>query len=239
MSTTNAEQFLSIKLDDVENEFKNLPETGTHEKISGLPLIENIILYHVQGYTQIGDGPTYIFTHTGDSGSVIIKPSTNEDGLHFSTPGGWNHPGGIQAIGQYLFVPCEEGKQSQVVVYSLEELASRKLPRKKQLSFFPHSAGCLGITDLLIEGEPHYLLVIGDQNNYHCYLSKIPNDISELSVASFKKIGKIAFRMRDKDIKCQGFGLVTDTKNQVYMIALQGMKNPQVYLQRMKIGVIW
>jgi len=220
-SFENLDPFLSIKLNNGEQQFLDISDSGTHGQFHELPYCDNIITNHVQGYTQCGDDTVCILTHSMDSGGGCIfiqtnLPSSRKKTLKFRTENGWNHPGGIQTIGQYLFVPCEKSKKSRVFVYSLAELNQDKLPLVKVLDF-KHEAGALGITDFTINNEPYYLLLIGDQNTYHGYIAKVPKDISQLS---FGSVGDFYLVVDGEKIQCQGFGLVTDVYNRIYMVAL-------------------
>lgn len=226
-------EYLSIKVENVKQKFTALSETGVHEKFEEFPYFSNIGVDHIQGYTQYqNDNKTYyIFTHSAsgrDSGHVLITDALKGWCKEIPTPSGWNHPGGIQTIGQYLFVPCEKDNESRVCIYDLEE--SPRLEVKKTLDF-DHNAGCLGITDFLIENNRYYLLLVGDQSKYHAYISEI-ND-SGISGLSFKGIGSISLdNIHGKKIDCQGFGLVTDKNGQVYMIALMSHGKGLTYEDR-------
>lgn len=220
------------KLANVPDQFSALPEKGTHEKVENMPYFSNVAVDHIQGYTQYqSDKMYFVFTHSLDgrgSGRIIVKHGMKDQHQEIRTPEGWNHPGGIQMLGKYLFVPCEKKEGSMVFVYDLEE---KKLDPVVKLSFW-HRAGCVGITELTHNGTPHYCMVIGDKTNYHAYIMKVPDDMKNLTydggglgTFTLENIPK-----KDNKIDCQGFGLVTDTtNNKVYMVALHGRTKVTTY----------
>jgi len=215
-----AESYLSTKVEDVAGKFNALPKTGCHEKLENLPYYSNIGVDHVQGYTQYqnGDNLYFIFTHSLDSresGRIVMIKNMKTLHKEIHTQTDWNHPGGIQAVGKYLFVPCEKAEKSIISVYDLD---SSNLDKVKQIEC-SHKAGSLGITDFVISSIPYYLLLVGASSTYHAYISEIKS--SAMAEQSFKKVGSFSLdNISGKKLDCQGFGLVTDTQNQVHMIAL-------------------
>lgn len=200
-----------------------------------MPESYNKVECHIQGYAGYWKEETeyHIFTHNVThqypSGHIVVaarRPPNNDFDkiLEFDCPTDWRHPGGIQGIGDYLFVPCEKGEASIVSIYRLSGLPDR-IEKVKTLEFKDHRAGCLGITDFTIREEDYYLLLIGDQYIYHAYIARIPDDISNVA---FNAVGTISLDSINRQVKskteqavlnCQGFGLVTDQNNQVFMVA--------------------
>lgn len=223
---TIAQDFLSRKVPNVAQQFKDLPQTGTYEEFEDLPYYPDIFSDHIQGYTQYHDGRRmyYVFTQSlkgRSSGRIIIKKTPKGDCDEIETPDGWNHPGGIQAVGRFLFVPCEHGEESRVFVYDLVD------SRLVHTLEFAHKAGCLGITDIQHGGTTQYLLVIGDNTVYHGYLMEIPKD-GKMSTLKCESLGKFELTgldgkvVKGGKIDCQGFGLVTEEgTGDVYMVALK------------------
>lgn len=155
---------------------------------------------------------------------------------------GWNHPGGIQFAGQYLFVPCEKDEKGMIFIL---DILTGNVVKTMDLN---HRAGCIGITDYKdANGKQMYLIVVGDKETYHVYNAEVPNDMSKMSLSpmsfftlkdiTFKEItDKGSYKDRKKSIDCQGFGLVTDNENNVCMVATvkQGSED-WVYL--LKLGI--
>lgn len=241
----------AYRVKNVENEFKNLPKEGEKEKFVHMRYFTNIAFEHVQGYTQYQRDNVlkYIFTHntTGKYGYVIIETSMNCTSKGMALPEDWNHPGGIQCMGQYLFVPCEKDDKCKIFVY---DLVTNHLVKEYS---YEHRAGCLGITDCYWGGRRYYVMVIGEKTTYHVYKALIDSGVQEdIANAVFNKVG--SFSLKDKtfseqkddgkykdhksSIDCQGLGLITeaDTEN-IYMLAPVQEKTNEDWIYLMKLNL--
>lgn len=237
---------------EVEKQFKDLYKDGNMEKFTHMKYFSNIGLEHVQGYTQYEhEGKTYyIFTHdtTGDYGYVIVTTSFDASSEKvWQLPKGDNHPGGIQCVGQYLFVPCEKDNYSNIHIIDL--LTGEFVHTIK----FEHRAGCLGITDYQINGQQYYIMVIGEKTTYHVYRALIDESVkNNIANAHFNKVG--TFTLEDvnfieiqdngheknhkHDIDCQGMGLITEAdSNKVYMLAPVKEKTSEDWIYLMEINI--
>ena len=143
------------KVKDIEKQFENLKENGHFLKYTNLNYYSHYANEHVQGCTRtIIDGIEYtVFSHNIDSGKrnnhgYLFRKSgaKTKDTLKVPTPDGWKHPGGIQAIGKYLFVACERGSTSKLFVYDLS--ISNDMPIVYEKEFSCHSASSVGITEV-------------------------------------------------------------------------------------------
>lgn len=205
----------SFVIDNIKTAFESLPQKGTNEQFKHLRYFKNIGVEHVQGYAQCTglSNKNYLFTHhtVGNYGYLLMTTSI-EDNNPSSIPleNGWNHPGGIQTIGQYVFVPCERDKESNIFIY---DVTNKSMVKSIKLD---HRAGCIGITSY----NNKYVVVIGDKETYHVYLGDIPQNMSELEIkkvssfvlkdTTFKEVnGYKSGKYRTKSIDCQGFGLIT------------------------------
>lgn len=240
----NGADMYAHRVSNIEAAFDALPTKGFHEKFVHMRYFSNIAVEHIQGYTQYEGGGHlyYLFTHhtSGEYGHILlakdyIDADNKED---YIMEQDWEHPGGIQSIGQYLFVPCEKDKKSKIFIYDI--CGDFKKPN---LSLeFKHRAGCLGITDFQRGSKRYYLLLVGDQQKYYAYISEVGSDITQLD---FKDCGSIDLPNSEskdffngKDINCQGFGLVTDDKENVYMIALMyHYPKDWAYLLKLNVSV--
>ena len=193
--------------------------------------ISNIGFEHVQGYTQYQDGSdyTYLFTHSGGKGYLLTTTGTDDKNTKtIEMDKDFSHPGGIQAIGKYLLIPCEKDSGSKIYVYDIKE-KELKQPIKfkgKKNGELKHKSGSLGITDFEIDGTRYYLLlacaITKDPTKCYCYIAKADDEITNVE---FSSIGDFILedtkKDEKKDLECQGIGLVTDGGNgNVYLIAL-------------------
>ena len=237
---------LSTKVENVKEKFMNILETGVFEKFENLPCFSNTSVDNIQDYTQYQDQTATHFTSAHslngrESRRTLINHGLKNNGLknnglktqnqEIRMPADWNHPGGIQCIGQYLFVPCEKNTQSIVLIY---DLANSSYEPVKTIEF-NHRAGCLGITDFKYDDNLYYLLIIGDGTRYHIYTSEVPDD-GDISKVSFSAKGNFILekipQLKDtkNDPGCQGLSLITDTKNNVFMIALYSNDSGLMYV---------
>lgn len=217
---------LPYQLSDVEEIFQQLPTAGTLSSLEGFPSSYDATVNHIQGYSpyQSSDGTNYaIATHsvsTADYAHIVAGPVNSGTKWGFKTYlEGWRHPGGIQVIGDYLFVPSEQETTGQVALYDLRSLKVGELRRVETFDLsLDHKAGALGVTAYTdANGVSYYLLVVahlaGENSVYHVYRAPAADGIE---TADFSKVGSFSMR---KDF--QGFGLVTEAgTNQVYMIGL-------------------
>ena len=226
------EENLSYKVNDVISAFEKLPETGKHEKIKNLHYFSNIGLEHIQGYTEYRNNGKiyYIFSHntTGDYGYLLISIGKDDKNTQtIKLEKGWEHPGGIQAIGRYIFIPCEKENKSRIFIFDME---TEKFVEPSTTIEFKHEGSCLGITDYEKDGTDYYFLLVGDHEKYYGYRAEVPSDMSQLK---FESLGSIDLKdkgYQNKEMNCQGIGLVTDSKDgNIYMIGLMSYTSGLTY----------
>ena len=222
-------------LPNVESAFHALPVDGGLVAIEGFPGSYDPISNHIQGYSQYTDaaGVNYaLLTHsvdTADYAHIVAGPISNDTKWGFKTYlESWRHPGGIQVMGDYLFVPSEQDTTSQVALYDLRSLKVGELRRVETFSLsMNHKAGALGVTAYTdSNGIPYYLMIVahlsGEDSVYHVYRAPAANGIE---TASFVEVGSFAF---SKDF--QGLGLITKAStNNIYMVGLWSTSEGATY----------
>lgn len=227
------DSYLSAKAKEVRAAFKAIKQHAQKEVFYNFPYFNKIGVEHIQGYIQceFGGKRMCIFTHKVDGGPGRIILTDGPGGkVTVIKSGCYSHPGGMQAIGKYLFVPCEKEDTSKILIYDLEKIDTGMETPEHCVTFHNHRATCLGITDFTKNGVPHYLLIVGVGEQYYAYIAEVPANIKFLK---FSAVGEFTL---DKEpsghydvIRCRSFGLVTDTENQVYMVAMAthgcGVKN--------------
>ena len=215
----------AVAVPNVRAAFHGLPVNGSLTNLQGFTGNYDAVSCHVQGYTQYdnSEGTRYaLLTHsvtTAPYAHIVAGTKNGSDKYGFKTYlQNWNHPGGIQAIGDYLLVPTEMNTQAHVSLYDLRSLKVQELRRVESFDLaVNHKAGALGITTYKAAGVEYYLLVVAhlDERNsvYHIYRAPAAGGLEN---ASFTKVGSFPF---EKDF--QGFGLVTEEgTNDVYLIGL-------------------
>lgn len=215
----------AVPIPDVREAFHGLPVNGSLTNLQGFTGNYDSVSCHVQGYTQYdnAEGNRYaLLTHSVSSASyahIVAGTKNGSDKYGFKTYlNNWNHPGGIQSIGDYLLVPTEQDTQAHISLYDLRSLPVQELRRVETFDLsVNHKAGALGITTYESGGIEYYLMIVAhlDEANsvYHVFRSPAAGGIEN---ASFSEVGSFGFT---KDF--QGFGLVTEEgTNDVYLIGL-------------------
>lgn len=217
---------IAEKVSNVEAKFKSLPVDGTQTDLKGFPGSYDPTMNHIQGYSiyKNSEGLQYsLLTHSVGTASyahIVAGPTNGSDKWGFKTYlENWQHPGGIQVIGDYVLVPSEHDTEAHVALYDLRSLEVGELRRVETFDLHvPHKAGALGITSYTdANGVEYYVLVVAhlDETDsvYHVYKAAAADGLEN---AQFSEIGSFPF---EKDF--QGFGLVTEVEtNNVYLVGL-------------------
>ena len=213
----------SIKLDNVPQSFAKIDPDGKYVLYEHLPYYADIISSHIQGFTKVYvNGEEYsLLTHDSNItkyGWIIrkLKP-TAEEYKERRTPSKLQHPAGMQAIGQYVFVACEYKPRSSVLIY---DVSQEDLP-VISVKNFGHAASSCGITDFEYNGKTRYILVVNSNPECHFYISE-DSETTDITEINFVKLGELNLKTHSKGEKddFEGIGLVTDQKNNVFLIAL-------------------
>jgi hypothetical protein len=223
------------KVENVEQSLSFLKKSGTLYIFKGeckglslpyIPLVGSNS--HVQGVASYKD--YLILTHSSESkdaktGSIIIL---NQKSLKIvnkmNTPEGYNHPGGIQQIGNYLAVSLEhhpdvKTKESCIRFYDLSRLSDTQLPillGKPIIYRGADKAGAVGVTSYIENGIEKLVLAVNDGGNVVFYKSN--ERLLSDPECVFEIINNEPFKING-DI--QNICLVTDKQEKIYMIAFK------------------
>lgn len=216
----------AVTLPNVQQAFHALPDTGTRSELKGFGGNYDPSVNHIQGYAQYlaEDGTNYaLLTHsvsTAPYAHILVGQKNGEEMWGFKTYlQNWQHPGGVQSIGDYLLVPSEHDNQAHIALYDMRTLSVQELRRVETFDLtVDHKAGALGITSYKDAGGTEYYLLLvahldGENSVYHAYRAPAANGLEQ---AVFQKVGSFPL---NKDF--QGFGLITEAETgKVYMIGL-------------------
>ena len=214
------------QLANVRDAFAAFPIQGNQVDLAGFPGSYDPVVNHIQGYAQYesADEESYaILTHsvsTAEYAHIVIGTKDSNEKWGYKTYlKDWQHPGGIQTIGDYLLVPNEQEASATISLYDLRALAVGELRRVESFDLqVNHKAGALGITSYEDKhGNAYYVLVVahldGANSIYYIYQASAENGIEN---AAFQQVGRFTL---DKDF--QGFGLVTESgTNCIYLVGL-------------------
>jgi len=172
-----------------------------------------------QGYTLLvqnrhdhDEGKLYIFSPSGEYGNAIHLPGP--DSAAQNSDHKYNHPGGIQVIGDYLLIPIQtqDYHRSVIELWDLSPLATGDLnPRLVKGDLVPDSnsqqVGGVGIVDL----NGGFLLAACNNDKVYFYQSAS----SDLGSTTFEASFEAPVMQDSASEVC----LLRDTQNNPYLIA--------------------
>lgn len=206
------------RVNNVVDMFKNIPEKGEFEKFEDLPYYANIAVDHVQGYGRgTIAGKTYsVLTHSlknKDEGRIIFSDSLSGGHVEIKAPDKEWHPSGVQFIGDYVFISSSE---KYAHVYDVRKVFNKQTT-KPIVSYKVDGGTCLGIADFYRDSKHYYLLMmVKSQDTCIAYIAEDTGDIAKLN---FEEKG--SFYLGSHNYTTEGIGLITDTNENVYMIATE------------------
>ena len=168
----------NIKLLDVPATFSNLPEQGGLRHFNGEPWVPNMAESHVQGIARYGNYILLSHNNKGYSkGFICVLNVTSKRMVYtFDTPDEhFNHPGGMQVIGDYMVVPVENSHHSQSYIHFYDLSAMTDAVRPTLLKYSIHrgssGAGAVGITNSTANSTEYYLLATYNNGHMDFYRS--------------------------------------------------------------------
>jgi len=218
----------AARIANVEETFQSLPIQGNLSALNIFPGNYEPVTNHVQGYGQYftPDNEQYsILTHsvsTAPYAHIVAAERSGGKLTGYKTYlKNWQHPGGIQVMGNYLIVPNEQTDQAHVALYDLRSLPVQELRRVESFDLHvSHKAGSVGISSYTgTDGIEYYIMIAahldGAGSVYHVYRADTSNGLEN---AKFSEVGRFPL---EKDF--QGFGLVTEAEtDDIYMIGSGG-----------------
>jgi len=196
-------------------------DNGTELNLPKMPLMQK---GNIQGITVIPDENFVVCSHSvarGSYGRIIAGKMFGDKCLFKSYRKGWKHPGGINAIGDYVLVPSEKDEQAVIAMYDTRSLHIDELRRVEtfQLDVL-HKAASLGITDYTADnGQTYYILIICYAEDNEFVYAVYRADASDgIERAVFTNVAEF-----NLNVGFEGFGLLTGTNNKVYLLGLNSI----------------
>lgn len=214
------------KLADVPQAFEAVNKDGEKHMYYGVVDLLNVFESHVQGIAAYYNYVVLTHNNKGRSKGLIIIVNKNTKKLVniFDTPDEhFNHPGGCQAIGDYLVVPVENSDHSESFIhfYDLSGMNDNTKPELMNyvIQRYKHGAGGAGITNYTYQsGESayeRYVLAVYDNGRIDFYLS---NDEPFLGKDfEFSRVFDIKIAETDLSEIC----LLADSNNKLYMVGFR------------------
>jgi hypothetical protein len=212
----------NVKLQNVKTAYNNVSETGTLFEFNGEPWIPNMVESHVQGVARYGNYLLLSHNNKGYShGFIIVLNVESMKMVHkICTPDEhYNHPGGMQVIGDYLMVPVENSSYSQSLIhfYDLSMMTDSEPPKNETFGITREfdGAGAAGITNYTDSETEYYLLAAYNNGAIDFYKSN-GNPISKNP--GFQEIlfsAKLSGEVYDS------ICLITDVNQQIHMVGFR------------------
>ncbi|HTN18383.1 MAG TPA: hypothetical protein VL092_11915 [Chitinophagaceae bacterium] len=211
------------KINNVESVFTAIDKDGKQTDFSGEPWVANIVESHVQGVARYGDYWMLTYNNKGYSQGYLMAVN-NDSGklvLDFNTPDeNYNHPSGIQTIGNFLLVPVENSDASDSYIHFYNMYAMNDTTQPTLLTYNIHrsgkgsgAAGICNFTDN--DGNERYFMCVYDNGATDFYTSNAKT-LSDPNI-SFTLSGSIKLDQEGYSSTC----LVTDTDGSIYMIGFR------------------
>ncbi len=224
----------NLKFKNVEaywNSFKK-DQSKKSLKLSGEPWVANMVESHIQGFGKIYDSKNRrhisIASHNNKGYSkgfmMYMECGRDKKTIKQDVPvEHYNHPGGFQTVGDYMFIAVETSdyKSSFVRLCDLSNLCDGKEPDWVSSDDFliampDHGAGMVGATTYTdADGKEKALIVVCDNGNTYIYQTDAGNDLPVARGVTPKLVNR-----QNINGSVQGIGLITQTDNTVYLVAL-------------------
>jgi hypothetical protein len=246
------------KVDNIEQVLNLMNKSGTLHvfggHVGGLPALDTGAS-HVQGVARYRD--YLIMTHNSEAAAmsshigieppfcdygsiVIINEKSNKVLYRIDTSDkGYNHPGGIQQIGDYLAVALEKTlenkRESCIRFYDLSKMSDNQPPillKKPSIYRTGKKAGSVGITTFRKNGIEYFFVVVNDNGNVDFYMS------NGKSLSDFQcEFGLVGSTTESAD--SQSMCLVTDKLENIYLIGFKSKDSDDEMLGQRLPGEDW
>lgn len=147
----------------------------------------------------------------------------------------FNHPGGMQIVDNFLFVPVEKGKndaedkdrKSYICIYNLLPLDDKKPPVliKDFRPCFSHKAGMLGVQKIAVDNGTNWVFGIHDNNTFYLYYAtenpKFVSGDSDETAPCAEPLTEI-FHVTDTNYDFQNLNLIYD-EGKLYLFGFRSV----------------
>jgi hypothetical protein len=242
-------------MSEIVTKFNGINKNGQLKNLKSSPISSDSFISHVQGIVKYD--ASYIVSHNFSGASKgIYMCLDGENSLEFNTLyDGFNHPGGMQRIDNYMLVGVEDGKKhskSHVFLYDLSSMdIIKKIPpklvndthiidRSDKTAGKKGGACSVGITKYKQGNNDRWLIGVFDTKGDY----ETDNYIDFYDVDGSKPLPDTNFDLPQKDIirikmpkvEYQGIGLLTEADGRtIYLIGLESKSSFLTYADHVNL----
>jgi hypothetical protein len=203
-------------VDDVPAQFAKLSNNTKVLEIKGNTDDKNIGIKHLQGIATSKRGDYIFLVHSHARELIICRENSPRKIVQdFKMPvSGFDHPGGIQQVGDILIVPMSHDGHGKVVFFDLSSVtdSQRPLLLPPSIADFAHNAWAAGMTTWTKNGQTTHLVAV--RGGGSLYLFESNGQSLRSPRATFHAIGN----PQSVSHEYEAVNLVTDRSGAVYII---------------------
>ncbi len=228
----------NLPLSDAQKAFDNLNEIGTVVTLRGGPHHASLSESHLQGIAQYfdpqgrryylitqnrhdhTDGSIYLFSDTEYIGAVLLHVDL---GATESAHDRFNHPGGLQCVGDYFVVPVQtqDYKSTYIQLYSISAPTGQPPAISLAVNDYIPEWRHLGIGSIGVGAAKDTLCVAGLDGSTLLFFASTSGDITRPEFApagSYEIPSEITFFESVVKLAPQFVQIVTDTDDNLYVV---------------------
>lgn len=203
-------------VDDVPAQFAKLSNNTRVLEIKGNTNDKNIGVKHLQGIATSKSGDYIYLVHSHAREMLICRENPPRKIVQdFKMPiSGFDHPGGIQQVGDILIVPMSHDDHGKVAFFDLSSVSDSQRPLLLPPSIvdFAHNAWAAGMTTWTRNGQTTHLVAV--RGGGALYLFESNGQSLRSPRATFHAIGNPHSASHDYE----AVNLVTDKSGSVYIV---------------------
>lgn len=153
----------NVKVKDIFSIFDSIGKKCTHIEFKANAKVD--FVSHVQGFIYHNNHGLVSYSNKGQPKGFFLIVNTTEQRRRIETHDeGFNHPGGMQVVGDYLAVGVEDSndkKGSHLRFYNIKDMSLDQAPSvivEKDIFSTDLRASSVGITNCYIDGHEQYIL---------------------------------------------------------------------------------
>lgn len=216
MDSPISNEEINPRVDDVRAQLAKLSDNTKVFEIKGNTDDKNVGIKHIQGMAMSKRGD-YIYLVHSHARELIICRNTSSRRIvqDFKMPiSGFDHPGGIQQMGDILVVPMSQDGHGKIVFFDLSSVTDSRRPLllPPSIANFPHNAWAAGMTHW--NKHEHMTHLVAARGGDSLYLFESNGQSLRSPRAAFHPIGN----PQELAQEYEALNLVTDASGSVFIV---------------------